>query len=178
MIEYDNGYDNMPLNEYDNMPLNEYRKKRDLNASNEPSGNNGGNDCSNDCNNDNDNKDGHIFVIQEHHSSHLHWDLRLEVDGVLRSWAVPKEPPIGKGVKRLAIQVEDHPIEYANFEGEIPKGNYGAGSVSIWDKGELILEGVNLHKVIFELKGGKMKGKYVLVKVPKMGEKSWLFFMR
>lgn len=145
------------------MPLEEYQKKRDFDISTEPKGNV-------------EAGEGNIFVIQEHNASHLHWDLRLEMDGVLRSWAVPKEPPTEKGLKRLAIQVEDHPIEYANFEGSIPEGNYGAGTVVIWDKGTFILEERNADKLVFELKGRHISGRYALVKVPKMGKNSWLFF--
>jgi len=100
------------------------------------------------------------------------------MDGVLKSWAVPKEPPTIKGIKRLAIQVEDHPLNYANFEGEIPKGNYGAGKVEIWDAGTYELDDLKRDKIEFELHGKKLKGKYVLVKTKygKQKDKSWLFF--
>ncbi len=118
-----------------------------------------------------------IFVIQEHHASHLHWDLRLEIDGVLKSWAVPKNPvDINYGTKRLAIQVEDHPFDYASFEGTIPKGEYGAGTVSIWDRGEFFLDEMGENKLTFILSGEKMRGRYALIKTPKMGKNSWLFF--
>ncbi len=119
-----------------------------------------------------------IFVIHKHHASHLHWDLRLEMDGVLKSWAVPKEPSAKKGIKRLAIQVEDHDLAYANFEGIIPEGNYGAGKVEIWDNGKYELIEKSDKEIEFELYGKKLKGKYVLLKT-KYGnkpEKSWLLF--
>ncbi|MDP2672397.1 MAG: DNA polymerase ligase N-terminal domain-containing protein [Nanoarchaeota archaeon] len=118
------------------------------------------------------------FVIHKHHASHLHWDLRLEMGGVLKSWAVPKEPSAKKGIKRLAIQVEDHDLSYADFEGEIPEGNYGAGKVEIWDAGTYELIEKDSKKIIFDLNGKKLKGKYVLVKTNfgKQKEKSWLFF--
>lgn len=118
-----------------------------------------------------------IFVVQFHQASHDHYDLRLEMDGLLKSWAVPKVPPRRKGLKRLAIQVEDHPLSYAKFEGVIPEGNYGAGRVKIWDKGKYVLEDKKRNKIVFELQGGKLKGKYVLVKTGYGGaKKGWLFF--
>jgi bifunctional non-homologous end joining protein LigD len=119
----------------------------------------------------------HIFVIHKHYASHLHWDLRLQIKGVLKSWAVPKQPPRSRGIKRLAILVEDHPLSYASFEGEIPEGNYGAGKVEIWDEGELNLLESKENKIEFELKGKKLSGKYVLLKAKLGGEnKNWLFF--
>ena len=117
-----------------------------------------------------------IFVIQKHAARRLHYDLRLEMDGVLKSWAVPKEPPRTPGVKRLAVQVEDHPIEYADFEGIIPEGHYGAGKVEIWDKGSYILKERTDNKIVFELNGEKLKGTYVLLKFK--GDKNWLFFKK
>lgn len=117
-----------------------------------------------------------IFVIHRHDASHLHWDLRLEIDGVLKSWAVPKEPPAKKGIKRLAIQVKDHALSYANFEGIIPEGMYGAGKVEIWDNGTYKLISKDLKKIEFELNGKKLKGKYVLVKTSYGKNKnSWLW---
>jgi len=117
-----------------------------------------------------------IYLIHEHHASHLHWDLRLEMDGVLKSWAVPKVPPREKNEKRLAIQVEDHPLGYAKFHGTIPEGNYGAGGVKIWDKGTYKLIEKNSKKIIIEIKGKKLKGKYCLIKTNYGNKKSWLFF--
>ena len=114
-----------------------------------------------------------IFVVQEHHAKKLHWDLRLEYKGVLKSWALPKEPPRSKGVKRLAIPTEDHPLEYANFEGVIPEGMYGAGEVKIWDKGSYVVEEWSEKKIVVRLKGRKLKGRYVLLKFK---PDAWLFF--
>lgn len=149
------------------MTLKEYNKKRDFEKTNEPIG-----------------KAPKIksklpiFVIHFHRASHDHYDLRLEMDGALASWAVPKEPPTEKGTKRLAMHVEDHPMEYAKFKGTIPEGNYGAGTVEIWDNGtyELLKKTEKEIEVVFH--GKKMKGKYVLIKthLGNRPEKSWLFF--
>ena len=115
------------------------------------------------------------FVVQEHDSSRLHWDFRLELDGVLKSWAVPKIPPLKLGVRRLAVAVEDHDIDYINFEGTIPEGNYGSGTVKIWDKGIFLIESKKPNKIVFEIQGKKMKGKYVLVQFTNE-TKNWLLF--
>ena len=149
------------------MSLDKYKKKRNLEKSGEPkskiksSGKN-------------------IFVVQEHDASHLHWDFRLEYKGVLKSWAVPKEPPKDTKTKRLAIQVEDHPLDYADFEGEILEG-YGKGTVKIWDKGEYELKNFDDKKIEFKLNGEKLKGNYVLIKTKynsskNKKNKNWLFF--
>jgi DNA ligase D-like protein (predicted 3'-phosphoesterase) len=136
-----------------------------------------------------------VFVVHSHLARNHHYDLRLEMNGVLKSWAVPKEPPKTKANKRLAIQVEDHPLSYAKFEGIIPEGNYGAGKVEIWDEGtyELVSKDdktpqaypetffkklLTKGKIEIEFHGKKLKGKYVLVKTHygNKPEKSWLFF--
>jgi DNA ligase D-like protein (predicted 3'-phosphoesterase) len=119
---------------------------------------------------------GNTYVIQKHAATHLHYDLRLEMDGVLKSWAVPKEPPTSLGVRRLAVQVEDHPVEYANFEGAIPEGEYGAGSVEIWDRGTYKLIDRKEDKLIVEINGNKLRGTYVLVRFK--DQKNWLFFKK
>ena len=115
------------------------------------------------------------YLIHEHHASHLHWDLRIEMEGVLKSWAVPKIPPKEENEKRLAIQVEDHPLEYAKFHGIIPEGNYGAGEVKIWDKGTYELIEKTPNKIIIKIHGKKLKGKYCLIKTS-YGKNQWLFF--
>src|SRR5215212_8300751 len=119
-----------------------------------------------------------IFVIQKHAASHLHYDFRLEMEGVLRSWAVPKGPSYDPTDKRLAVLVEDHPLEYGDFEGLIPQGNYGAGAVILWDRGrwrplEDPIEGLAKGKLLFELHGYKLRGVWTLVKL-KTGENEWL----
>src|SRR3989344_5235946 len=117
-----------------------------------------------------------IYTIQEHHASHLHWDLRLEMNRTLKSWAIPKSPPTKKGIKRLAIQVEDHPLNYAKFQGEIKEG-YGKGTVKIYDAGTYELISKDEKKIEIRVSGKKLKGTFVLIKT-KYGskpEKSWLF---
>jgi len=113
------------------------------------------------------------FVVQEHRATRLHWDFRLELDGVLKSWAVPKGPPLEPGIRRLAVQVEDHPVDYITFHGSIPEGSYGAGSVKIWDKGTFKLKTRTDNLYEFWLKGKRLKGKYALVRFK---DKNWLIF--
>src|SRR6476469_4319741 len=121
---------------------------------------------------------GHLFVVHKHAATRLHFDLRLEMGGVLQSWAVPKGPSYDMADKRLAVKVEDHPLDYGDFEGVIPSGNYGAGGIIVWDRGEWVpLEdwrtGLENGKLVFELKGYKLHGKWTLVKIKK-SEKDWL----
>lgn len=126
-----------------------------------------------------------LFVVQKHAASHLHYDFRLEIDGVLKSWAVPKGPPLEIGQKRLAIETEDHPLEYAHFQGIIPPGNYGAGTVQIWDEGNFtMLKDIPADKAYQEghlellLYGKKLVGPYALIrtKLSKTNKPAWLLF--
>jgi DNA ligase D-like protein (predicted ligase)/DNA ligase D-like protein (predicted 3'-phosphoesterase) len=119
---------------------------------------------------------GSAFVVQEHHARHLHYDLRLERDGVLKSWAVPKGVPETPGEKHLAVAVEDHPLEYATFEGEIARGEYGAGTVSIWDRGTYTTKHWDDEKIEVTLHGRRLNGPYVLVKFKRAGKNEWLLF--
>jgi len=119
------------------------------------------------------------FVVHEHWATHHHFDFRLEMDGVLKSWAVPKGPPETKGIKRLAMAVDDHDLEYGKFEGEIPKGQYGAGKVSIWDNGTYDLKLRKPTEIAFELHGRKLHGEYALVLMRKEHDRQlWLLFKR
>jgi bifunctional non-homologous end joining protein LigD len=156
------------------MALTVYNKKRNFKNTPEPK--------------DGGTKKGSFrFVVQRHDASHLHYDFRLELGGVLKSWAVPKGPSMNPTDKRLAVMVEDHPVSYINFEGEIPKGNYGAGTVEVWDKGAFFPVDEELEKIserqalmalkkgelkIF-LKGEKLEGGFVLVRLHN-DEKNWL----
>jgi DNA ligase D-like protein (predicted 3'-phosphoesterase) len=147
--------------------LDEYKKKRNFQYTPEPSGEEGGKGGDN------------IFVIQKHDASKLHYDLRLEVNGVLKSWAVPKGPSLNPSIKRLAIPTEDHPMGYADFEGAIPKDQYGGGTVMIWDKGvyQNLKENKSMEKALdegeatFSLNGEKLRGGYALIKT---GKERWL----
>ena len=124
---------------------------------------------------------GHLsFVIQRHQARNLHYDLRLERDGVLKSWAIPKQPPTEAGVRRLAVETEDHPLDYQDFEGSIPEGNYGAGKVEIWDKGSYLPVEWKKDLIVFEVKAQKLRGFFCLVKLkPKEPQdKNWLFFKK
>ena len=142
--------------------LRTYHEKRDFSVTQEPMG---APDMS-----------GNTFVIQEHHAHKLHFDLRLERDGVLKSWAVPKGIPEVTGEKHLAVAVEDHPLEYRTFEGDIPKGEYGAGTVSIWDSGTYDTKHWDDEKIEVTLHGRRLQGSYVLVKFKRAGKNDWLLF--
>ena len=151
-------------------PLAPYRAKRSLEQTPEPAGSHSSAGTV---------EGGGLFVVHKHAARRLHFDLRLEMDGVLRSWAVPKGPSYDVADKRLAVLVEDHPLEYGDFEGLIPEGNYGAGAVIVWDRGRWVpvedpVEGLAKGKLLFELRGHKLHGVWTLVKLKK-GEKEWLF---
>ncbi len=140
--------------------LRKYRSKRNFKVTSEPSGGNSGRSSQN----------GLSYVIQKHQASHLHYDFRLEWNGVLLSWAIPKGPSLDPAVKRLAAQVEDHPLEYAGFEGVIPEGEYGGGTVMLWDHGTWVPEDPDVDAALrqgelkFELHGEKLRGSWVLVR--------------
>ena len=157
------------------MPLKEYREKRDFRVSPEPSGLASKKQSKR--------SRSRIYVVQKHQASRLHYDFRLEHNGVLLSWAVPKGPSLDPSVKRLAIQVEDHPLEYAQFEGVIPDGQYGAGTVMAWDIGtwrpeqDDVANAIKKGELKFTLRGKKLRGSWVLVRTSGYGRntrKSWL----
>ncbi|MES2514312.1 MAG: DNA polymerase ligase N-terminal domain-containing protein [Bacteroidota bacterium] len=158
------------------MGLQLYNKKRNFKDTPEPSGKSGKSTSS------------LIFVVQRHKASHLHYDFRLEMDGVLKSWAVPKGPSLNPTDKRLAMMVEDHPYSYRDFAGIIPEGNYGAGIVEVWDHGMLsdidrsdtitaekkLKAGLKAGNLKFTLHGKKLKGEFALVKLKGKQENAWL----
>jgi bifunctional non-homologous end joining protein LigD len=158
------------------MGLKEYKEKRDFQKTPEPEGEK------------KSAKSSLRFVVQKHAARNLHYDFRLELDGVLKSWAVPKGPSLDPKVKRLAMHVEDHPYDYRTFEGVIPKGEYGGGEVIVWDEGtyhaigitdrkeseKILREGYNKGDFKFVLNGHKLKGEFVLVKMKGRGENQWL----
>ncbi|BEV04646.1 DNA polymerase ligase N-terminal domain-containing protein [Chryseobacterium gambrini] len=158
------------------MALKDYNEKRKFDETSEPKGKT------------KKSKDQLIFVIQRHAASRLHYDFRLEMDGVLKSWAVPKGPSLDPKDKRLAMMVEDHPYDYKDFEGNIPEGNYGAGQVEIWDSGTYepldnnsklsdekeLLNELKAGSLKFILHGKKLKGEFALVKMKNTEENSWL----
>jgi bifunctional non-homologous end joining protein LigD len=144
------------------MSLTRYKAKRDFSRTNEPKGIRATRRGTG---------ERFLFVIQKHAARRLHYDFRLELNGVLKSWALPKGVPTVQGEKRLAVQVEDHPVDYANFEGTIPAGNYGAGTVMLWDAGICeALEGrpteaLRKGKLLFHLEGQKLKGDWTLIRM-------------
>lgn len=162
------------------MNLKKYNQKRNFVSSSEPKGK------------AEKSKNELVFVVQKHAASHLHYDFRLELNGVLKSWAIPKGPSMNPSDKRLAIRVEDHPYAYKDFEGNIPKGNYGAGNVIVWDNGtyaspdgegkteaenkfESDLQKGQLH---FILNGKKLKGEFALIKLKGNQENAWLLLKK
>src|SRR5215471_7262189 len=158
------------------MALEEYKSKRNFRKTAEPPGK------------VRKGKRKPIFVVQEHHASRLHYDFRLEADGVLKSWAVPKEPSLDPSQKRLAVHVEDHPLDYADFEGTIPAGEYGAGKVTVWDHGTYenlaadkpqplsVTEGIAAGRVEVVLHGQKLRGRFALIRLKntERGKDNWL----
>src|SRR5688572_5128614 len=149
------------------MGLEKYKKKRDFAQTPEPAGKVAP-------------TGKRRFVVQEHHASRLHFDLRLEMGGVLKSWAVPKGPSLSPQQKRLAVMTEDHPVQYLTFEGHIAEGNYGAGDMVIWDHGHYEvstgddpLQGIERGRLTFHLSGEKLQGAFSLVRT-RQGENQWL----
>lgn len=158
------------------MSTKDYRKKRDFSRTTEPRG----------ASDETRSRDEPIFVIQKHDASSLHYDFRIEVEGVLKSWAVPKGPSTDPTDKRLAVPTEDHPVEYADFEGVIPEGEYGAGTVMVWDRGPFrnitekdgerqeLSEALERGHALVELDGKKIKGGYALQRIGSGDETRWL----
>lgn len=162
------------------MGLKDYKRKRDFTKTDEPEESKAADKKAKSL----------IYVIQKHDASHLHYDLRLEMDGALKSWAIPKEPSLDPDIKRLAMHVEDHPLGYETFEGEIPQGQYGAGTVEIWDRGTYQLIEKSERAYVIDIKGQKLNGLFTLVKIrlkpderylkraTQPTKESWLFFKK
>jgi len=164
------------------MSLTLYKKKRSFKETPEPSGKT------------KSSRRGLKFVVQKHDATSLHYDFRLELEGVLKSWAIPKGPSLNPEDKRLAMMVEDHPYDYRTFEGTIPEGNYGAGTVMVWDEGiyealgyeresikdqeKILLQELKKGDLKFVLHGEKVKGAYALVKIKGRGENAWLLIKK
>ncbi len=144
--------------------LKKYRKIRNFTVTPEPEGDNVTAD------------EGNYFVVLEHRARNLHFDVRLERDGVLKSWAVPKGVPLTHSEKHLAVAVEDHPLDYGHFEGTIPKGEYGAGTVTIWDNGHYVTKHWDNDKIEITFHGKRLEGPYVLVRFKRAGKNDWLLF--
>lgn len=165
------------------MSLAQYKKKRSFSDTPEPEGKKRS-----------VSKKGLRFVVQKHDATNLHYDFRLEMEGVLKSWAIPKGPSMNPEDKRLAMMVEDHPYDYRTFEGTIPAGNYGAGTVMVWDEGtyeammhetetvtsqeKILLEELEKGDVKITLHGEKLKGSFALVKMKGRGENAWLLIKK
>src|SRR5438552_10985888 len=156
------------------MPLEEYVRKRQFEKTPEPAPGKAKRGAG-----------GSYFCVQRHDATRLHYDFRLEIDGVLKSWAIPKGPTLDPTVKHLAAHVEDHPIEYGGFEGNIPKGNYGAGSVMVWDRGSYEVLGdldataqLARSDFKFRLTGEKLKGEFALVKIKSSAKDEWLLLKK
>src|SRR5437763_8795161 len=142
-------------------PLSVYNRKRDFAKTAEPAGKLA-------------RGDSHNFMVQKHDATRLHYDFRLELDGVLVSWAVPKGPSLDPKDRRMAIQVEDHPMEWGEFEGAIPKGNYGAGAVIVWDRGSYDMLRDDEDVLTFSLDGEKLHGRFTMRRFARGGENAWL----
>ena len=183
------------------MSLESYKEKRNFEKTPEPETGKDGKSTGNDDlvkaksldSDSRETKKGKLeFVIHKHFASHLHFDLRLELDGVLKSWAIPKGPTINPKDKRLAVMVEDHPLDYKEFEGKIPEGNYGAGQVYIWDRGtyhafgtedkekssDMLRDEIEKGHLTFIMEGNLMKGEFALVRLKKASPKDWLFIKK
>lgn len=167
------------------MPLKDYEDKREFKSTSEPKGSRKDSGLPE--------KAGKlIFVVQKHHATRLHYDFRLELNGVLISWAVPKGPALDPANKRLAVMVEDHPLEYKDFSGTIPKGNYGAGSVEVWDEGtyhfpgainrqdtvNMMEDGLKKGHITVILKGNRLNGEFAFVRLKKGKINDWLLIKK